>query len=178
MVAQLDAAKLVGLLADESRRRVVAALVLGARQLQDVVAKADIDARSAVDAIARLASAGLVVVGSDGTHVLIDDAFGAAARSAAPSAALPVEESERVIATFVREDRLISLPTQHSKRLVILDLIAQDFEPGLRYAELDVNAIVGRWHDDYAAIRRWLVDANFLTREGGFYWRSGGSVEA
>jgi len=174
---QLDAAKLAGLLADDSRRKVVAALVLGASELGDIISAAGIDARSAVDAISRLSSSGLVVVGSDGTHVLVDAAFGAAARSAAPSEPLPEDEAERIIATFVRGGRLVSFPTQHSKRLVILDVMAQDFEPGLRYSELEVNAIVGRWHDDYAAIRRWLVDTSFLTREGGVYWRSGGTVE-
>ena len=32
-------------------------------------------------------------------------------------------------------------------------------------------------YDDYAALRRYLVDEGFLTREGGIYWRSGGTVE-
>ena len=33
-----------------------------------------------------------------------------------------------------------------------------------------------RYHDDYAALRRYLVDEGFMTREGGVYWRSGGTV--
>jgi hypothetical protein len=29
--------------------------------------------------------------------------------------------------------------------------------------------------DDHAALRRHLVDEGFLGREGGVYWRTGGS---
>jgi hypothetical protein len=30
------------------------------------------------------------------------------------------------------------------------------------------------FHPDFAALRRYLVDEGFLTREDGVYWRSGG----
>ncbi len=33
------------------------------------------------------------------------------------------------------------------------------------------------YHDDYAALRRYLVDGQFLTRENNVYWRSGGTVQ-
>jgi len=35
----------------------------------------------------------------------------------------------------------------------------------------------GRLHTIYAALRRYLVENDFLTREGAVYWRSGGTVE-
>jgi hypothetical protein len=31
-------------------------------------------------------------------------------------------------------------------------------------------------HDAYAALRRYLVDDGFLARDGGVYWRAGGTV--
>lgn len=34
----------------------------------------------------------------------------------------------------------------------------------------------GRCHDDFAALRRYLVDEGFLARRDGYYWRSGGTV--
>jgi hypothetical protein len=37
--------------------------------------------------------------------------------------------------------------------------------------------MLGAFHDDYAALRRYLVDEEFLSREGGSYWRTGGSVD-
>jgi len=51
------------------------------------------------------------------------------------------------------------------------------FEPGVKYPERDVNAILRAWHDDHAALRRYLVDEGLLDREGGQYWRSGGYVD-
>ena len=81
-----------------------------------------------------------------------------------------------MLASFVVDGRLASMPTARSKRLIVLEEIAQDFEPGLKYSEKEVSAIAARWHDDYAAVRRYLVDERFLDREDGVYWRSGGAV--
>jgi hypothetical protein len=33
------------------------------------------------------------------------------------------------------------------------------------------------WYDDYATIRRYLVDEDLLARENNVYWRSGGYVD-
>jgi hypothetical protein len=82
-----------------------------------------------------------------------------------------------VVARFVQDGRLVIMPTKRSKLLLVLDHLAQRFEPGRRYAEPEVNAVLGSFHDDYAALRRYLVDEGFLAREGGQYWRSGGTVE-
>lgn len=85
-----------------------------------------------------------------------------------------------VLRAFMTEDgRLRSIPAAHGKRLVILDVIAQDFEPGQRYTEKQVNLILGKRHADTAALRRYLVDDGFLEREGGAgrYWRAGGTFE-
>jgi hypothetical protein len=59
----------------------------------------------------------------------------------------------------------------------VLGRIALEFEPGVRYDEPTVNAVVGRFHADHAALRRYLVDEGLLSREGGEYWRTGGPVE-
>jgi hypothetical protein len=60
---------------------------------------------------------------------------------------------------------------------LLLDSIAQSFEPGRRYSEAEVNAILRTLHDDHAALRRYLVDEDFLSREDGRYWRTGGTVD-
>ena len=72
----------------------------------------------------------------------------------------------------------MSIPVQRSKRLVILDRLAQEFEPGTRYSEPMVNLKLGLWHEDTASLRRYLVDEGFLDRADGVYWRSGGTVTA
>jgi hypothetical protein len=62
-------------------------------------------------------------------------------------------------------------------RLIVLDHLAQSFELGERYSEPMVNLILGQWHPDTAAWRRYLVDEGFLSRDHGVYWRTGGSVD-
>ena len=82
-----------------------------------------------------------------------------------------------MLRTFFRAGRLTEIPTKESKRRIVLERIAIEFEPGRRYDEKEVNAIVGAFFNDYAAIRRYLVDEGFLDRDHGVYWRSGGRVD-
>ena len=85
---------------------------------------------------------------------------------------------DRVLRAFMTgEGRLHTIPSRHAKRLVVLDHIAQSFEPGRTYPEPEVNAILERFHPDYAALRRYLVEDQFLTREDAVYWRSGGTFD-
>jgi hypothetical protein len=79
---------------------------------------------------------------------------------------------------FEADGRLVTVPAKRTKRLVVLNHLAQRFEPGERYSETEVNNRLREAHDDVAALRRYLVDEGFLSREAGVYWRSSGSVEA
>lgn len=83
---------------------------------------------------------------------------------------------ELLLSRFVKDGRLMTIPTVHSKRLVVLDWLAQEFDPGRHYSEAAVNLILGQRHADTAALRRYLVDEGFLDRADGQYWRSGGTV--
>lgn len=83
----------------------------------------------------------------------------------------------RVMSAFVKDGKIEQIPASQAKRLVLLEMLAQEFEPGVRYPESEVNEILARWHPDYAAWRRYLIEAVFLDRDGGFYWRCGGQVE-
>ena len=78
---------------------------------------------------------------------------------------------------FSTDGRLHTMPTRHVKRRWVLDRIAQRFEPGRTYAEREVDAVLKEIHEDHAALRRYLVDEGFLTREDNVYWRSGGTFE-
>lgn len=83
-----------------------------------------------------------------------------------------------MLRAFVGADgRLVRIPVKRSKRLVVLDLLAQEFEPGEVYPETEVNTRLRSYHDDVAALRRWLVDEGFLARENSWYWRTGGTVD-
>lgn len=78
---------------------------------------------------------------------------------------------------FDEHGALTQIPMQRSKRLVLLDLLSQRFLPGQLYSEARVNLILGQFNSDWAALRRYLVDEDFLDRRDGFYWRTGGTFD-
>jgi len=177
----VDAATIAGLLADPARLKVVAALALGAGTIEEVAAASGLSLKDVALAARRLARAGLVHRNGHalGLHA---ERFGAAARASAESAPPPQPLSsdpaeDAVLSAFVRNGRLVSIPAQHSKRRVVLEHLVRVFEPGVRYPEREVNALLAVWHADVAALRRYLVDEGLLTREAGVYWRSGGYVD-
>ncbi|HEY1420657.1 MAG TPA: DUF2087 domain-containing protein [Candidatus Dormibacteraeota bacterium] len=69
--------------------------------------------------------------------------------------------------------RLTGIPAQRKKRLAVLRWLAEEFQPGTRYAEADVNRIISRRHPDFATLRRHLVDEELMQRRSGIYWRTG-----
>ena len=78
---------------------------------------------------------------------------------------------------YVRDGRISVMPAKRAARLVLLDQVAQAFEPGRRYPEQAVNEILKAVYDDHAALRRYLIDEALLSRTpDGTYWRSGGTV--
>ncbi len=87
-------------------------------------------------------------------------------------------QRDAVLRAFVRADgSLVSIPTKITKRLVVLDLIAQEFVVGEVYEETEVNARIRPFHADVAALRRYLVEEGFMDRRDGRYWRAGGTVD-
>lgn len=85
---------------------------------------------------------------------------------------------QRVLQNFLTEDgRLRTIPSKQGKLMVVLDHLSQSFEPGRTYPEAEVNEILSGFHPDFAALRRYLVENGFMTREDGCYWRSGGTFD-
>lgn len=87
------------------------------------------------------------------------------------------EQRAELVGRFVKDGRLVIVPSKRGKLRVVLDHLAQSFEPGRTYPEKEVNEVLAGFHSDYAALRRYLVDEGFLAREDGIYWRTGGTVE-
>ena len=89
-----------------------------------------------------------------------------------------VRRRDSVLRAFFDDDgRLRTIPARRTKRLIVLDHLAQLFEPGEHFEESEVNRRLRGVHGDVATLRRQLVDDGFLTRDRGVYWRSGGSVD-
>ncbi len=80
------------------------------------------------------------------------------------------EERARVVATFIRDGRLVSIPAQYKKRRYIMEEIARSFEWGRLYDEKEVNAMLRTFNDDVASLRREMIDQRIMMRDNGRYW--------
>jgi hypothetical protein len=172
---------LCGLLAEEERLRVYAAVLLGAATPSEVAARAGLPARDVVIALRRLEQGGLLSV-VEGRFVAETAAFKDAVREYGPDAPPddPLEPDRHraaVLRAFIRDGRLIQLPAARAKRRIVLEHIVACFEPGVRYPERAVDAILRAWYEDFVAIRRYLIDEDLMARENGLYWRAGGYVD-
>jgi hypothetical protein len=79
----------------------------------------------------------------------------------------------RVNENFFDDDgRLIRIPARSdSKKLVVMRRLVQEFALGRQYPERDVNMLLARFHEDFATLRRMLVDYRFMSRANGIYRR-------
>jgi hypothetical protein len=82
-----------------------------------------------------------------------------------------------LLRAFIRDGRITALPARRARRRLLLDQVAQAFEPGRTYPEAAVNEILKQVFDDHCTLRRYLVDEEFMSRSpAGLYWRAGGTV--
>jgi hypothetical protein len=172
----------VRLLAEPARLKVFAALVLGARTSGEVVERTGLDVRDVANGLRKLSDGGLVELTRDGA-VPVERVFGELARQTAK--AEPDEDhgytdarAAGVLRAFVRGGRLLGLPANRSRRVIVLEHLAQSFEPGVDYPESEVNAVLAEWAAgsgvDHVSLRRYLIDEDLLRRADGIYRRSGG----
>ena len=145
---------------------------------ENLVAAMGVSRRTALETIAALRLAGVT---DEDDQLLFDVLREVAVTLPKPEdASAAITEGEwtpseiKVLKTYFSGERLVEIPTQRRKRMVVLERLAQDFEPGLRYDEAEVSQRLERYHNDYAALRRYMVEESLMTRADGIYWRTGG----
>ena len=90
----------------------------------------------------------------------------------APPSAEGDTPKARILRSFVEDGRIRKLPEQHAKRQVVLEWVLGQLEDR-RYKEREISAILKRYFDDYATLRRELINHGLMKREGGIYWKVG-----
>ena len=80
-------------------------------------------------------------------------------------------ETRRVMQSFVKAGRIIKIPEQKKKRLVILRWLVEQLQWERRYGETEINQFLLRFHDDYASLRREFIINGLMRRADGEYWR-------
>lgn len=78
-------------------------------------------------------------------------------------------EQERLVARLFTGGRIERVPARRKVRAAVLLEVVSRFEPGRDYAEKEVNEVLLGVHEDFAYLRRELVNYRYLEREDGRY---------
>jgi DNA-binding transcriptional ArsR family regulator len=176
-------------LSDASRLRIVGLLAAGRRMaVEDLAASLQLTPGTVVHHLKRLREAGLVESRPRPPYVeyslrlerlaQIGAELGRLSREQAaegedlglPEAEWATGRSAQVLSSFFEGTRLLSIPAQHSKRLVVLRYLAETvFDEDRDYPEKEVNQLLAVHHPDVASLRRYLVDEGFMQRHASVY---------
>lgn len=168
-------------LLDPARLAVAGALVGVERRSDDLVEHTGLDAPTVLAAVGELRRVGLVEpVG--GRYTIAPGRLHALAAEVAdndlpmdPVIGFAMTDGEiAILERFFAARTLVEIPASRAKRLVVLERISHEFDLGRRYTEPEVDAILKPFHPDVAALRRHLVDEDFLGRDRSGYLRNGG----
>ena len=78
----------------------------------------------------------------------------------------------KVLKTFIKHGRLTQIPAQLKKQIIILEKLVEAFEPDYAYTEKEVNLILLDFHEDFATLRRGLINHKLMRRDKGIYHRN------
>ena len=78
-------------------------------------------------------------------------------------------EQERIVGRLFTDGRIAVVPAKRKVRAAVLLEVVSRFSPGRDYAEPEVNEILLRVHEDFAYLRRELVNYHYLERADGRY---------
>ena len=171
-------------LGDEKRLKIVGLLAQKSLCVEELAAILDLSAPTVSHHLRKLLEAGLVEASAEGYYSIYslrtETLHGMSKRLLSNETFQETAQmldlgsyDRKVLRDFLEDGHLKSIPAQRKKRDVILRYILEEFEPGRRYAETEVNEIISRFHEDYATIRREFIMRGMMDREGGGgdYWR-------
>ena len=168
--------------ADETRLKLLGILATREHSVEELAALLQLKAPTISHHLAKLKELNLVGMRSEGNiHIywlnaetLRDSSKGLLSSEKMASLVDDVEGDayeRKVLKDFFEGTRLKEIPASRKKRSVILKWLANQFDPGVHYSEVQVNEILQRYHPDSATLRREMIGEHLLQREKGFYWR-------
>jgi biotin operon repressor len=79
------------------------------------------------------------------------------------------DDRARVMKHFFKSGKLVTIPAARKQRVIVLQYLLEQFDPNRSYPEREVNELLGSFNQDFATLRRELVDYGYLVREKGIY---------
>ena len=169
-------------LADEKRLQIIGLLARQEYSVEELAAILDLSSATVSHHLRRLVKAGLVQARADqhyhvyslrlqtlrdkSQQILSQD------RLQETTEHLDLDAYDRrVLRDYMEDGRLKQIPHQWKKREVILRYLVEKFEWDQRYTEREVNEIISRTYDDFATLRRQLIDSRRMARARDVYWR-------
>ncbi|CAN5522371.1 hypothetical protein BH23CHL2_BH23CHL2_07850 [soil metagenome] len=171
------AIRLLDVFSDADRLQVIGRLIDDEKTVTQLASELSMKPHAVARHVRTLEDAGLILSNDDRPGLLTFDVASLREQTAALRPNEPDEFSEatdadgRILGRFVTDGLLVQLPGQRRRWQVVLGWLAKQFEPGRSYPESEVNEILGAIYEDYALLRRQLVDEGFMARERGIYWR-------
>lgn len=172
-------------LADANRLKIVGLLAEKSYSVEELAALLNLKPPTISHHLSKLAEAGLVTSRAESYYTVYQldrKMLEAKSRSMFSQAELSTVVADvdagaydnKVLKDYSRRDgTLKAFPSQRKKFDAILRHVVKSFDMGKRYSEKRVNEILSGYHEDTATLRRELVGAGLMKREGGGgeYWR-------
>lgn len=172
-------------LADSNRLKIVGLLAEKAYSVEELAALLQLKPSTVSHHLSRLSEAGLVQSHAESYYSVYEldkqtleekqrTMFSQAELSNVAAEVDADAYDTKVVRDFSRRDgSLKTIPAQRKKLDAILRYVVKSFNAGKRYSEKSVNEILSQYHEDTATLRRELVGAGLMKREGGGgeYWR-------
>lgn len=174
-------------LGDANRLKIIGVLAQESHSVEEIAALLKLEPSTISHHLRRLSKAGLVEARAEGYYSIYSlktDTIHDTARSLLGQDTLPkfannldIDAYDKKVLSNFTDDagRFKAFPAQEKKYKVLVKHVLKSFEPDTHYSEKEVNAILERYNEDTARLRRSLVDYDWMARDkdGGAYWRVG-----
>lgn len=69
------------------------------------------------------------------------------------------------IERFFKDEKLTTIPRKTKDKTLLFEKLSEQFEENTDYTERETNDILKNYYDDFAILRRFLVDNGYLVRD-------------
>lgn len=168
---------------NESRLKIIGHLADGEKNVGELADLLVLKEPTVSHHLSELKGIGLVTVRAEGTtriyqlntkalETMSKDIFEQPNLAAMVKKPSEMTEEERVLRTWVKNGRIVDIPSQEKKKRILIHWVAGQIDPDRRWTEKEFSEWLKQFNEDYAFLRRYLVDYHYMARENGIYWRT------